>query len=108
MEFVRNLIKKELQRIEEQLSDSTGNKLSSNISNKDDLKKCLYLIDLAELYDLDAKSIKEIISLPDMKTGYSEYRIINDCESDAKQNWIEIFEESTKRLLPGDLIILKK
>jgi|GEM_PF-1184775 hypothetical protein len=108
MEFVRNLIKKELQKIEEQLSNSTGNNLSSNISNKDDLKKCLYLIDLAELYNLDAKSIKEIISLPDMKTGYSEYRLIDDCESDEKENWIEVFSDHTKRFLPGDLIIVKK
>lgn len=108
MKFARSLIEKELQRIEQQLaSDCTvGN--TQNISNKKELKKCLFLIDLAECYNLDQRTIKEIISLPDMKTGYSEYRIINDCESDEMEDWIEIFSDHTKRLLPGDLIILKK
>lgn len=108
MEFVRNLLMKELQKIEEQFSYHTVADAEINISNKKELKKCLFLIDLADIYNLDAKSIKEIISIPGMKTGYSEYRLINDCESDIREEWIEVFDDSTKRLLPGDLIILKK
>ncbi|MFH6991359.1 hypothetical protein [Flavobacterium sp. FlaQc-48] len=108
MKFIRNLIEQELQKIEQQLSSDSSDDITQNVSNKKELKKCLFLIDLAEDYDLDNRTIKEIISLPDMKTGYSEYRIINDCESDAMEDWVEIFDDHTKRLLPGDLIILKK
>ena len=33
--------------------------------------------------------IDKIIPIIEMNTGYSEYRIINDCESDNKELWIE-------------------
>ena len=44
-----------------------------------------------------------------MNTGYSEYRIINDCESDNKELWIEyIYEDNRIRLYPGDLLVKMK
>ena len=53
--------------------------------------------------------IEKIIPIIEMNTGYSEYRIINDCESDNKELWIEyIYEDNRIRLYPGDLLVKMK
>ena len=53
--------------------------------------------------------IDKIIPIIEMNTGYSEYRIINDCESDNKELWIEyIYENNIIRLYPGDLLVKMK
>ncbi|MGE9658848.1 hypothetical protein [Snodgrassella sp. ESL0324] len=53
--------------------------------------------------------IDKIIPIIEMNTGYSEYRIINDCESDNKELWIEyIYEDNRIRLYPGDLLVKMK
>lgn len=54
-------------------------------------------------------SLDEIIKLDDMNTGYSEYRIINDCESDDSKFWIEYTKDNeVVRLNSGDLLIKMK
>lgn len=45
----------------------------------------------------------ELIKFIEQNTGYSEYRVINDCESDDKEFWIEYDPEV--RILPGDFLI---
>ena len=53
--------------------------------------------------------IDKIIPIIEMNTGYSEYRIINDCESDNKELWLEyIYENNIIRLYPGDLLVKMK
>ncbi|WP_370577814.1 hypothetical protein ABX014_03670 [Snodgrassella alvi] len=53
--------------------------------------------------------IEKIIPIIEMNTGYSEYRIINDCESDNKELWLEyIYENNIIRLYPGDLLVKMK
>ncbi|ORF07058.1 hypothetical protein [Snodgrassella alvi] len=53
--------------------------------------------------------IDKIVPIIEMNTGYSEYRIINDCESDNKELWIEyIYEDNRIRLYPGDLLVKMK
>ncbi|MBD2799205.1 hypothetical protein ID854_01690 [Xenorhabdus sp. M] len=54
--------------------------------------------------DLCSK-VDEVISIIDMDSGYSEYRLINDCESDNRNLWIEY---KGIRLNAGDLIIKMK
>ncbi len=48
----------------------------------------------------------EIIELPDMNTGYSEYRLMNDCETDDIDSWIEFKDHIG--LVAGDFIICGK
>ena len=53
--------------------------------------------------------IDKIIPIIEMNTGYSEYRIINDCESDNKELCLEyIYENNIIRLYPGDLLVKMK
>ena len=53
--------------------------------------------------------IDKIIPIIEMNTGYSEYRIINDCESDNKELWLEyIYENNIIRIYPGDLLVKMK
>lgn len=53
--------------------------------------------------------LDKIIPLVDMNTGYSEYRLINDCESDNKDLWIEYsYKDSMVRLSPGDFLLKMK
>lgn len=53
------------------------------------------------------KKIEDIIQIMDENSGYSEYRIINDCESDNKDLWIE-YDHGKIRLAAGDILIKMK
>ena len=52
---------------------------------------------------LESKYKLKIIKFEEQNTGYSEYRIMNDCESENKEMWIEYDPEV--RILPGDILI---
>lgn len=65
----------------------------------------LWLQKLSELKIKDLKKY-ELVILPNMETGYSDYRIMNDCESDDRKNWIEWKDHPT--IIPGDIIITEK
>lgn len=51
--------------------------------------------------------IKDIHILPFLATGYSEYRVINDNESDNKLMWTE-YGDGNLRLSDGDWLIRMK
>ena len=53
------------------------------------------------------KNIDDIVQIADESTGYSEYRIINDCESDNKNLWVE-YDNGNIRLTSGDILIKLK
>lgn len=53
--------------------------------------------------------LDKVIKLTDMRMGYSEYRVINDCESDNKELWVEYIDgDENIRLNFGDLLIKMK
>ncbi|KAA9002455.1 hypothetical protein FJU30_04650 [Affinibrenneria salicis] len=49
-------------------------------------------------------NIDSIIQIADENTGYSEYRIMNDYESDNKNLWVE-YDNGNITLTPGDILI---
>lgn len=63
---------------------------------------------LNKISELKIKDVSnyEIVELPDMNTGYSEYRLMNDCETDDVNQWVEF--KSQTGLTVGDIIISKK
>ena len=73
--------------------------LETNKSAKNDL---ITIKEIAKEI-IESKSKFKIIKFGEQNTGYSEYRIINDCESDNKELWIEYDPEV--RILPGDILI---
>ena len=68
-------------------------------------KAIKWLTKITEL-KLESPSQYEIIELPDMNTGYSEYRLMNDCETDDIKYWIEF--KPNIGVGPGDYIFCKK
>lgn len=81
----------------------------SNIQLKKELSELLYLQEIAEQYHISKNRIGSIFELPDSNTGYSDYRIMNDCESDDSAQWIELrINGNNIRLSEGDIVIRKK
>jgi hypothetical protein len=63
---------------------------------------------LKKINELKLKNVQkyEIIELPDMKTGWSFYRIMNDCETDDRNDWIEL--NIPAEMCMGDILIISK
>jgi len=80
-----------------------------NGENMGDVHK-LNLLKSVALYLLNAKvesKVLDIIEIVDEKTGYSEYRIMNDCETEDRSLWIE-YQKGNVKISPGDLLIKMK
>lgn len=94
--------------------DVIGKKINGLHLDKsnEELKLKLELLKKIAIYinshDVSGK-LDEVVKLDDMNTGYSEYRVINDCESDDSKLWIEYMNNNESvRLSPGDLLIKMK
>ncbi|MDR1180042.1 MAG: hypothetical protein LBK44_06020, partial [Spirochaetales bacterium] len=80
----------------EQRKYEIKNELKNGNKNENllvELKEINNSIDwLKKINELELKNVEkyEIIKLPDMKTGYSFYRIMNDCETDNRNDWVEL------------------
>lgn len=104
MKSVQNMISNEIERINE-LIRRNENK-DENIKFKNDLLEVLFLINISKTYNISKNEIENIFKIPKENTGYSEYRIINDCESDDRLNWTEVaIENKNIRLNENDVII---
>lgn len=68
-------------------------------------KAIKWLNKIAEL-ELDDVSKYDITKLPDMKTGYSEFRLMNDCETDNIEYWVEFKDHPG--LTTGDFVVSRK
>lgn len=77
-----------------------------NIESIGQINKAINWIN--KISELKLKDVNkyEIVELPDMNTGYSEYRLMNDCETDDIKNWIEFKDHIG--LTTGDFIISMK
>ena len=102
-----------LKMIEEQII-ITKNELSSKknidkvklIQHKKDLESVFFLIDIFDKFNINKNNILDVFSLPILEDHFSEYRIMNDKETENRQLWIEL--DNNKRLYPNDVIIKLK
>lgn len=85
--------------------------LSEVIRNTDTKKKQKLIVELKSILKIishlenssgEFKGIKAIHSLPASKTGFSEYRIIDDTDSEERSLWIEI---NNLKLSEGDILL---
>ncbi|MHA8111810.1 hypothetical protein ACX122_01565 [Kosakonia cowanii] len=78
-------------------------------SSLDQINKLFFLRKLATyLMTRDMSlEIDSIIQIENEETGYSEYRILNDCETDNRDLWVE-YKNGSVRVNPGDLLIKMK
>ncbi len=89
--------------------DEKIKKIYENKSSLEDVHKLILLKKMA-LYLMEhdlSSTVQDIIQIEDEGTGYSEYRIVNDCESDDRSLWIE-YMEGKNRLNAGDFLIKMK
>jgi hypothetical protein len=66
---------------------------------------------LNKINELQLKNVEkyEIITLPYMETGLSHYRIMNDCETDNVNEWIELKKDTMPLLVcMDDILIISK
>lgn len=103
----KELITKEMDRLTHLISNGVDKE--SNIALKSELSDVIHLLDMFNHYQISKKTIDTITELPDSPTGYSDYRIMNDCESDDPAQWVELkINEKNIRLSEGDILIRKK
>lgn len=88
------------------------NEINSLNGNNKELYLKLYLLKQLTVYLSQNKiegKLEKIIPLINTYTGYSEYRVMDDCESDNKELWIEyIYENNKIRLNTGDILVKMK
>ncbi len=104
MEYVIRTLLTEKNKLVEELKRNEG--ANTNVERISEIKKAINW--LHKISELKLENIKkyEIVELPDMNTGYSEYRLMNDCETDNIKHWIEFKDHIG--LTPGDFIISRK
>ncbi|WP_160139604.1 hypothetical protein [Chryseobacterium sp. c4a] len=103
----REFIVREIEKLNDLISNEVNKE--SNVQLKEELSETVHLLDMFNGYQISKKTVDMILELPDFRTGYSDYRIINDCESDDPKQWVELnINNENVRLSDGDIIIKKK
>lgn len=104
MEYVIKVLLAEKDLLVEKLKSKENTDV--NIKRIAQIKKSINWIN--KISELELKDVDkyEIVELPDMNTGYSEYRLMNDCETDDIKQWIEFKDHIG--LTTGDFIISMK
>lgn len=100
-----NHIEKEIELIISKLKEDKSDEL---LIRKNEYDNALKWLKKGEKYQINPKS--KFIVLPEQstKTPSSEFRIIEDHESDEKKNWQEIrIQESEIRPSPDDILIMR-
>jgi hypothetical protein len=104
MESVKNMISNEMEKINE-LIKKNENK-DENIKLKNELLEVLFLINLSKTYNISKSKIENVFKITKTNTGYSEFRVVNDCESDDPLNWAEVMiDNENVRLNENDILI---
>ena len=93
-----------LKSIDEAIKKSHLDQSSLNQINNLFLLRKLALYFMARDISLE---IDSVIQIENERTGYSEYRILNDCETDNRDLWIE-YKNGRVRVNSGDLLIKMK
>lgn len=100
-----NQIEKEIASIVLKLKEKKSDEL---ITKKNEYDNALKWLKKGEKYQINPKSKFIILPEQSTKTPSSEFRIIEDHESDDKNNWQEIkVQDSEIRPRPDDVLIMK-
>ena len=111
MKTVKQLIEDELQKIIHQLKEVSllQEEKQALLSYKKELEQLLFLKKLSDTYHLEPKEIEHIIVLPPPRTDFSNFRLVDDAETEEKQWWEELkIENDPLWLCEGDILIKKR
>ena len=85
----------------------SGNKNEKLLSELKENNNAINWLKAIERLKLKNVQNYEIIELPNMETGWSNYRIMNDCETDNRKHWIEL-KINNFPICMGDILIISK
>jgi len=111
MKTVKQLIEDELQKIIHQLKEVSllQEEKQALLSYKKELEQLLFLKKLSDTYYLEPATIERIIVLPPPRTDFSNFRLVDDAETEEKQWWEELkIENKPIWLCEGDILIKKR
>ena len=111
MKTVKQLIEDELQKIIHQLKEVSllQEEKQALLSYKKELEQLLFLKKLSDTYYLEPLTIERIIVLPPPRTDFSNFRLVDDAETEEKQWWEELkIENKPIWLCEGDILIKKR
>lgn len=84
---------------------SEGTDKGAALTRKLDLERAIACLELCELHRVDPRGKVVLLPDPETSTPSSEFRVIEDHESDEPQHWVEILVDGEPvRPSPGDAI----
>ncbi|WP_090676250.1 hypothetical protein [Paenibacillus tianmuensis] len=103
MEYAIEYLKKERETLLALIKAGERDKVDKKVEIEHAIS---WLQKLQELQFPDAQRC-EFIRLPDTERGFFSYRIMNDCESEDRDDWIELKDDNGQpiSLLFGDFLI---
>lgn len=105
--IIRKLYAEKDNLIKQIKKDSTNKNIL--LHKKLECEKALQWLILAQKNHINPQNIKNIFYLPYTNCGYSEYRVMDDCETDDRALWQEIrINKKLLRLDGGEYIIKMK
>ncbi len=111
MKTAKQLIEEELQKVVHQLKEVSlsDEEKHALVSYKKELEQLLFLKKLSDTYHLEPKDIEKVIVLPAPSMAFADFRIVDDVETDEREDWKELEIEGEKLSLnEGDILIKKK
>lgn len=99
------LIQEEIDRLGRQMSETGADSLM--IKRKDSLKKSMRLLHKLANFEVNPKAVIHELPLPECRGHFSEFRVIDDHETEDKEYWTEVVVDGSPiRAIVGDLLIL--
>jgi len=80
--------------------------VTETLQQKKDIDKAIAWLENIENQKLEHPTHYEWVELPWMQNGFSDYRIMSDCETDDRQYWLEFKTPFT--VTPTDFLLIKK
>ena len=111
MKTAEKLIKTVLAETTQQLKNTSLSEEEKQalVSYKKELEQLLFLKKLSDTYHLEPVAIERIIVLPSPRTDFSNFRLVDDAETEEKQWWEELkIENEPLWLCEGDILIKKR
>jgi hypothetical protein len=107
MNYIYELLENEVKRLEVAIGHENNNQLKADlIGNKNLVLYSLKLLKKCESYGIQPNSMFTTLPEQRCQSPSSEYRIVEDCETDNPQLWIELkVKDRYVRLHQGDVVI---
>ena len=98
-----------LEKYRNHIVEHLKNREEEYLTELQELDKAISWLRKVEELNLSIVQKYDIIRLPDMETGYSAFRIMNDCETDDINQWIELKKDGCPvSMTQGDVLIIEK